>query len=210
MGHRLEFREIDDPVRLFDLVPVEALQTFTAERLSVSSERYCALLQKMKHLLHLHLVALDIVQVLPAMDCLDPDASTIGRKMRCRIAHIYADEPTQVMMPKLTSLTLSRLDIVDGACKDLLRSLQARRDKEIGLGRLTIRTCRVHSEEDLSVFKGVVKEVEWSDLEEEGSSPVSWKVLDDHIWGCRHCPDSLSIQLYAGRTVGTGYEQTGK
>ena len=80
----------------------------------------------------------------------------------------------------------------------------------IGLGRLTIRTCRVHSGEDLSVFKGVVKEVEWSDLGEEGSSPVSWKALDDHIWGCRHCPDSLSIQLYAGRTVGKGYEQTGK
>ena len=57
----------------------------------------------------------------------------------------------------------------------------------IGLGRLTIRTCRVHSGEDLSVFKGVVKEVEWSDLGEEGSNPVSWEALDDHIWGCRHC-----------------------
>ena len=140
---RLEFREIDDPVRLFDPVPVETLQSFTADRLFVSSERYCALLQKMKHLLHLRLVAPDIVQVLPAMDCLDPGASTIGRKTRCRIAHTHADEPTQVMMPKLTSLTLSRLDLVDGACNNLLRSLQARRDKEIGLGRLTIHTCRV-------------------------------------------------------------------
>ena len=176
---RLEFREIDDRVRLFDLVPVEALQTFTADRLFVSSERHCALPQKKTHLLHLHLVALDIVQVLPAMDCLDPGASTIARKTRCRIAHTHADELTQVMMPKLTSLTLSRLDLVDGVCNNLLRSLQARRDKEVGLGRLTIRTCRVHLEEDLSVFKGVVKEVEWSDLEEEGSSPISWKVLDE-------------------------------
>ena len=28
--------------------------------------------------------------------------------------------------------------------------------------------------------------------------------------GCLHYPDSLSIQPYPGRTVGTGYEQTGK
>ena len=73
------------------------------------------------------------------------------------------------MMPKLESLTVSRQNLLDGVCDNLLRYLQGRHDKGVGLKRLTICTCRVLSEADLSVFEGVVKEVEWSDLEELGS-----------------------------------------
>jgi hypothetical protein len=69
------------------------------------------------------------------------------------------------MVPKLSSLTLSSLDLVGGVCGNLLRVLQGRRDEKAVLGRLTTRACRVHSEEDLSMFEEVAREVEWSDLE---------------------------------------------
>ena len=71
------------------------------------------------------------------------------------------------MAPKLAFLTLSRLDFL--YVDDLLSYLRDRRDREVGLKWLIVRACRVRSEEHLSGFKEVVKEIGLGDLEEMGS-----------------------------------------
>ena len=184
---RLELWGVNDPFQLFYLFPLKSVQTFTAEGSFFSSKRFCAVLQEMDCLVHLHLAALDIGQVLPAMDH-NPGASKTGAKAQRRIAHTCADKPTQLMMPKLASLTLSRLDLFDGVCDDLFRYLQGRHDRGVGLELLTIRVCRMHSKDDMALFEGVVKEVEWSNLEEfssdeEESDPDEVMYSDD-----LHCP----------------------
>ena len=120
---RLELWGVDDPFQLFYLFPLKSVQTFTAEGSFFSSKRFCAVLREMDCLVHLHLAALDIEQVLAAMDH-NSGASTTGAKVQRRIAHTCADKPTQLMMPKLASLTLSRLDLFDGVCDDLFCYLQ--------------------------------------------------------------------------------------
>lgn len=99
------------------------------------------------------------------------------------------------MVPKLVSLTLSRLKLLDGACDDLRFSLQGRHDKKAGLGRLIVCACRVHSEGDLSGLKGVVKEMELSDLEEVGSEYEESEKdpeldSDNFMCHCRDCPEA--------------------
>ena len=85
---RLEFWGIDDPFYLFRLFPSRSVQTFTVNGLFFSSKRYCAVLQKMECLVHLHLSALDVEQALPAIDH-NPGAPRTGTKTQLRIARSY-------------------------------------------------------------------------------------------------------------------------
>ena len=192
---RLEFWGVDEPFQLFTLFPLNTVQRFTANGLYLPSERYRTVLQKMKHLLHLHLVSLNISHVLEAMGPSNQGVLTNGTETRRHIAHACTDEQMQEVAPQLVSLTLSSLDLLGGVCDALLLSLQSRRDKKMGLRRLAIHACRVHSEEDLSELKEVVKEVQLVGLEEVCSEDEEEEETDSdddmfggsgHCYGCYH------------------------
>ena len=68
------------------------------------------------------------------------------------------------------TLTLSRLDFLHGVEEDILDVLRGRRDRNIGLKRLSIQSCRVHRDhDDEGYFEGLVEEVEWIDVEDMGT-----------------------------------------
>jgi hypothetical protein len=85
----------------------------------------------------------------------------------CRLTDTYAAKSTRQLIPKLASLTLSRLDFLFAAEQGMLDVLQGRRDCKIGLKRLVIRECRASriNYETLG-FKELVGKVEWIDMEE--------------------------------------------
>jgi len=66
-------------------------------------------------------------------------------------------------------LTLSQLDFLHDVVGDLLEILDDRRSHDIGLERLVIERCRVHTANDASDFREIVKEVELTDVTEMGS-----------------------------------------
>ena len=82
------------------------------------------------------------------------------------VAHAYADNPKKPGLPKLTSLTLSDTDLRYGVCDDLLSFLKKRDERKAPIKKLTIQSCRVHSEHDLPNFESIVENVECDDLEE--------------------------------------------
>jgi len=79
------------------------------------------------------------------------------------------DDPARRLIQKLVFLTLSRLDFLHSVVDDVLDFLRGRRDRNIGLKRLVIQSCRVHSGDDESLgLKDLVKVIRWIDLEEMG------------------------------------------
>ena len=86
-------------------------------------------------------------------------------------------------------MTLSYVDLLYGACDDLLSFLRKRDEKKAPIKKLTIQSCRVHSEDDLPGFKDVVENVEYDDLEEalesedEGSDSCSDDSEDMYHYG---------------------------
>ena len=72
-------------------------------------------------------------------------------------------------IPKLTSLTLSRLDLLHGVAGDLYDLLDGRCDQDVGLERLVVESCRVHTIDDVAQFEELVEELDWTDPEEMGS-----------------------------------------
>ena len=82
---------------------------------------------------------------------------------------MYKAEPYQQTLPKLELLTLSDLDILFDCEEDLLGVLRGRRNCNVGLKRLIIRSCRVHKAEYASKLREIVKEVKWDDVEVVGS-----------------------------------------
>jgi hypothetical protein len=86
-------------------------------------------------------------------------------------ADLYTDDPAHRLVPKLVSLTLSRLDFLHGVVDDTLDFLQGRRNRKIGLKRLVIQSCRVHRDDDESLeLEDLVKVIKWIDSEEMGSN----------------------------------------
>ena len=79
------------------------------------------------------------------------------------------------------SLTLSRLDILHGAARHLPAFLKRRRDKKIGLKRLVVRSCRVHTAAQELKARELVKVVKWIDVEVMGSDYESDEVNPDDI-----------------------------
>jgi len=78
-------------------------------------------------------------------------------------------DPHKQTFPKLESLTLSDLDILFDCEDDLLGVLKGRRDCNVGLRKLVIRSCRVHKAEYASKLRELVKEVKWDNVEVVGS-----------------------------------------
>jgi len=78
-------------------------------------------------------------------------------------------EPYQPPFPNLESLTLSNLDILFDCEVDLLSVLKGRRECDIGLKKLVIRSCRVHNAEYASKLRELAKEVKWDNVEVVGS-----------------------------------------
>lgn len=58
------------------------------------------------------------------------------------------------------SLTLSHLDVSESA-EQLLDALEERRDHDVGLRKLVVRSCRGRKAEYESRFCGIVEEVKW-------------------------------------------------
>ena len=83
---------------------------------------------------------------------------------------MYADNPAQRLVPKLTTLTLSRLDFLHGVVDDTLDFLRGRRKRKIGLKLFVIQLCRVHrTDDDTLGLAKLVKETRWIDAEVMGS-----------------------------------------
>ena len=163
---RLELWGAQEVFEFFDLFSLQNVTTFSANRLSIPSSQYCTILRKMECLTHLSLAAVDVDGVLAAIDHRYQGVLEINTKTRGQVMYIHAGSgPAQPIVPKLTHLTLSNLDLLYGTSDVLLRTLQGRKDREVGLKRLVIRSCRVRSKQEMSNFKDVVKEVECSDLE---------------------------------------------
>ena len=174
---RLELWGTQKVLEFFNLFPTKNVKTFSADGLSLSSKNYRTMLQKMKNLMHLSLASVYIEEVLEAIDFGNQGTLEINTKTRGQMTSTHADNPGQPVAPKLASLTLSRLILIYGVHK-LLSYLRERKDREVGLKRLVVRACRVHSAEDLSGFKEVVKEIEWSDLEEGSESEADPEGFD--------------------------------
>jgi len=81
-----------------------------------------------------------------------------------RITHTHTDESRQHSFLKLESLTLLHLDIVSGLEQQLPDLLKERRDRNLGLKKLVVQSCRVHEVGDKSRCRESVKEVEWTDV----------------------------------------------
>ena len=83
---------------------------------------------------------------------------------------MHVDGKVQQPLPKLVSLTLSRIDLLHGTLENLLDVLGRMRDDNNRLKRLIVEGCRVHRGVDVEEFtEELVEEVEWTDVEEMGS-----------------------------------------
>ena len=189
---RLELWGAQEVFEFFHLFPLNNLNTFSADGLCISLPQYRTVLWKMERLTHLSLAAVHVDTVIEAIDHRNQGTLEINTKTRGQMTYTRADEPAQSIAPKLVSLKLFRLDLLYDVCDDLLVYLQCRRDQEVGLKLLVIRSCRVHSEEDISGFEKVVNEVEWSDLEEVGSEceESDSEDSDEESIGCYYDSDS--------------------
>jgi hypothetical protein len=91
-------------------------------------------------------------------------------------------------------LTLSHLDILSGREQELLDVLKERRDHNLGLEKLVVRSCRVHEDEDELKLRELVKEVKWdnvtvaeSDSDDEGvveGQELEFGGLEDDVDVC--------------------------
>ena len=175
---RLELWGTQKAPEFLHLFPLKNVKTFSVDGLSHFTPQYRTILPKMKRLKHLGLASVDVDWVVGAVDCRNKGTLEINTKTRAQMTCAHADDPAQPVAPKLASVTLSRVDLLHGVCGVLLAFLRGRRDREVGLKRLVIRSCRVPSEGALSGFKEVVKETEWSDLEEVGSECEGYEESD--------------------------------
>ena len=82
------------------------------------------------------------------------------------IVDTHTDEPTQLIVSKLESLTLSRLDLFDAAWGHLLYFIQGGYDREIYLKELIVRSCRVYSVDSKFDFEDMVGRLEWDGMKE--------------------------------------------
>jgi hypothetical protein len=91
----------------------------------------------------------------------------------------------------MVSLTLSQLDFLHDVVGDLLEILGDRSDHDIGLERLVVQGCRVHTAADAVDFRELVGEVELIDVKEMGSD---YKGSDEdsdpdlNMYRCRGMP----------------------
>ena len=76
---RLEFNRNDGFPDLLSFFPLNNVQTFAIDGLSLSLDQSCAILQKMKQISHLHLSSLDIKPFFQAIEFNSPGASTRRR-----------------------------------------------------------------------------------------------------------------------------------
>ena len=166
----LRVSRANDFMKLFPLLPLKDTRHFIIEGADLSSNEYYAMFRMLRGVSRLHVYDLDIGPVLEALDPRNRGASKGATKILRRVADSRVDKPGRQPLPKLTSLTLSSLDFLDDAERDMLEVLQGRLDRKIGLKRLHIKCCRVQRAHDDAVgFKELVKRVKWSNVEVVGS-----------------------------------------
>ena len=166
----LRFCRTHELPKILPLLPLKDTQEFAINALVLSSDGYHRLLLQLKGISELQLSRLDIGPVLEALDPRKQGASKGATEISCWVVDTCADDPGQQLVPKLVSLTLSNLDFLHGMEEDILDVLRGRRDNNIGLERLIIRSCRVHrAHDDEGYFKGLVEEVKWVDVENVGT-----------------------------------------
>jgi len=167
---KLQFYRKDELMDVFPLFPLDDTREFTMDGLFLSSDEHYKLLQRVKGISRLELAALDIGPVFGALDSRNRGASKGAINLLRWTTDVCTDDPAQRLIPKLVSLTLSRLDFLHGVVDDTLDFLQGRRNRKIGLKRLVIRSCRVHRDDDESLgLEELVKVVRWINSEEMGS-----------------------------------------
>lgn len=92
-----------------------------------------------------------------------------------------ADKSDPKIAPKLEWLVLSDLDILFDSEEKLLSVLKQRRDCNIGVKTLVVRSCRVHKEECRSKLGKLVKKVKWEKMKVMGSDyEGSDSVVDEY------------------------------
>ena len=166
----LQFSRADDLWNIFPLFPSKDTREFAIGGVDLDSDEYYTMFRKMKGVLRLHVLELNIGPVLEALNPYDEGASKGATRISCWVADLCADKPGHQPVPKLESLTLSNLDFLHGAEGDLLEALQGRLDCNIGLKWLVFDWCRVHhSHGSAAGFNKLVEEVEWNNVEEMGS-----------------------------------------
>jgi hypothetical protein len=166
---KVGFTRTDELLEILPLFPLNDVQEFATDGLSLPSEKYHAIFQKVGNIPRLRLSALDIGPALKALDSCIRGVSRRDPETLCRIAYTCVDGSAQQLVPKLVSLALTRLDLLHGVVGNLLDILKGWRDHKVGLKRLVVYSCRVHSADDALEFKGLVKEIKWCDVVEMGS-----------------------------------------
>ena len=148
----------------FPLFPLEDVREFSAEGLAICQVGYHGIFQRMRDLSHLRLDRLDIRPVLCALSSGNRGSSQIATKATL-IHRTPTGEPHRGSIPKLESLTLSHLDIRFGREEQLLDVLKGRRDHNVGLKKLVVRSCRVHRVEYNPKLGEVVKNIKWDNMQ---------------------------------------------
>ena len=90
-------------------------------------------------------------------------------------------------------MTFSNLDILFDVGEELPNTLAWRREHNIGLKKLVVRSCRVHSDEGRVNLEKLVKKVTWEDVRVMGSDYEGTDIEgetdsdydDDDYWGDR-------------------------
>ena len=146
----------------FPLFPLDGIREFIAKGPVICGDQYREMFQKMKNVSHLRLKNLDIFPALQALSLWNQGSFRMSTKTP--LIHPCAHSQTTS-----TLLVLSDLDILFDCEKDLLGVLKGRRDCNIGLKKLVVRSCRVHKGEYVSKLRELVKEVKWDNVEVVGS-----------------------------------------
>lgn len=179
----LEFeREFDgdEVFELLSLFPLNNVQELFVNGLDLASMDYRMLLRRMEGLTHLKLRALDIAPILEEMNSCDQGSSEEATEILHRMTYTWIVGPTGQTVPKLVSLTLSRIDLLRGVGGELLAFLERRYNQDIGLKHLVVESCRVHTAEEEVNSKEYVDKVEWIKPKEVGFYFESEEPDSDH------------------------------
>jgi len=95
------------------------------------------------------------------------------------ITHMRTVKPDQPIVPKLKSLSLLNVYLLEQQHNGLLDVLKARRAHDIGLKSLVVRSCHVHTLEYEKELKGLVKKVTWEDVTEMDSEYVETETEEE-------------------------------
>jgi len=153
---------------ILPLFPLEDIREFTAEGAVIRGDQYGEMFQRMKNVSHMRLDNRDVFPVLQALSSENEGSFRMATETPRRFTHACIANPYQQPLPKLESLTLADLDILFDSEEELLNVLKWRRDCNVGLRKLVVRSCRVHRAQYVSNLRELVKEVKWDNVEVVG------------------------------------------